>query len=665
MISYAQVKIKDGQVYSLQYDDIYYNTDDGPAESEYVFLKGNDLPAQWQEKPRFAIAETGFGTGLNFLVTLKTWLDDSARCETLDYYAIEAYPLRSTQLAEIHALWPQFKLLSTKLIEQYPSHASGCHSLSFGLGRVQLHLIFEDIKSCLRRYRLDPDCWFLDGFAPARNPSMWTAEVLNSIALQSRHGTTLSTFTAAGEVRRNLISAGFEVHKHTGFGRKREMLRALKPNTRANIESIPDPDRNHGRNHGQNLIQHAPWFAAGKISKLPGKIAVIGAGIAGVQTAWHLAQRGVEVVLIEQRDAIASAASGNRAGVLAPKLIASASAEEAFYLAAFAYQLRQIETLNTQGHSIDFLQNGLLQLACNPQSLQRFERLSRREDLPVGLCKIINANQASKDLGEKVENTCLLIEQAGCLSPASLCHALLKHPKIELRLSTALNEVSYQGGNPQLKLSSGDLLRVDALVLANGYQAAQFSDSTPVIPVRGQTSCALLPTDKSLGHALRHTGYIVSIPGNGQQLIFGASYIRGDTSDELCELETRRDFDILKANLPKLAGQLTGIKPSHAGIRATTSDRWPIVGPLADVDFYQREYEDLHQGKQYKSYPAARYQAGIYMLSGLGSRGLTSAAYCANLLVHSMLGCAPPAPSRVLHALHPARFLIRNLRKGR
>jgi tRNA 5-methylaminomethyl-2-thiouridine biosynthesis bifunctional protein len=196
MISYAQVKIKDGQVYSLQYDDIYYNTDDGPAESEYVFLKGNDLPAQWQEKPRFAIAETGFGTGLNFLVTLKTWLDDSARCETLDYYAIEAYPLRSTQLAEIHALWPQFKLLSTKLIEQYPSHASGCHSLSFGLGRVQLHLIFEDIKSCLRRYRLDPDCWFLDGFAPARNPSMWTAEVLNSIALQSRHGTTLSTFTA-------------------------------------------------------------------------------------------------------------------------------------------------------------------------------------------------------------------------------------------------------------------------------------------------------------------------------------------------------------------------------------------------------------------------------------------------------------------------------------
>lgn len=661
MTPYAQVEIKDGKVYSLQHDDIYYNTDSGPAESQYVFLTGNDLPGRWQEKPHFGITETGFGTGLNFLVTLKAWLDDSARCETLDYYAIEAYPLRATQLAEIHAHWPQFKMLSAELIEQYPDQASGCHSLSFERGRVQLHLIFEDIKSSLRRYQLDPDCWYLDGFTPARNPSMWTKEAMRNIALQSRPGTSLATFTAAGDVRRGLISAGFEVHKRTGFGRKREMLCALKPDARANPESNPDRDLDNS----QNLIQHAPWFTASRISKPPERVAVIGAGIAGIQTAWHLAQRGVKVVIIEQGDTIASAASGNRAGILAPKLTATAGAEEAFYLAAFAYQLRQIQALNKQGNSIDFLQNGLLQLANNPHNLQRFEHLSRREDLPAGLCKIINARQASELLGEKVDSTCLLIEQAGGLSPASLCHALLKHPKIELRLSTALNEISYRNGNPQLKLSSGDLLNVDALVLANGYRAAQFSDCTPMTPVRGQTSSALLRTDKSVGYTLRHAGYVVSEPGNEQRLIFGASYVRGDTSDELRELETRQEFDILRGNLPELASQLTEIKPSHAGVRATTTDRWPIVGPLADADFYRREYADLHQGKQYRPYPAARYQAGMYMLSGLGSRGLTSAAYCANLLVHSILGCASPAPAPVLHALHPARFLIRKLRKGR
>jgi tRNA 5-methylaminomethyl-2-thiouridine biosynthesis bifunctional protein len=661
MTSYASVEIKDEKVYSLQFDDIYYNTDNGPAESEYVFLAGNDLPSRWQEKPHFSIAETGFGTGLNFLVTLKAWLDDSARCENLDYYAIEAYPLRATQLVEIHAHWPRFSSLSSELIEQYPNQATGCHSLSFGHGRVQLHLIFEDIKSSLVRYRLNPNCWFLDGFAPAKNPSMWTPEILNNIALQSRPGTSLATFTAAGDVRRSLISAGFEVQKRTGFGRKREMLRAIKPNAEANPQVIPTP----GKGHGQKLIQHAPWFAAGKISKPPGKVAVIGAGIAGLQIAWHLAQRGVKVVLIEQRESIASSASGNRAGILAPKFTAIAGIEEAFYLTAFAYQLRQIATLNKQGHRIDFLQNGLLQLPCNPHISQRFELLARREDLPAGLCKIINAKQASNRLGEKVDAACLLIEQAGSLSPASLCHALLKHPKIELRLSTVLNEISYQEGNLQLKLSSDDTLNVDALVLANGYQAAQFSDCTPMTPVRGQTSSAQLPADSSIGHALRHAGYLVNTPDNERQIIFGASYVRGDTSDELRESETLQDFDILQANLPGLASQLTEIKPSHAAVRATTTDRWPIVGPLANTGFYQKEYADLRQGKQYKAYPAARYRAGMYILSGLGSRGLTSAAYCANLLVHSILGYAPPAPTPVLHALHPARFLLRKLRKGR
>jgi tRNA 5-methylaminomethyl-2-thiouridine biosynthesis bifunctional protein len=100
-------------------------------------------------------------------------------------------------------------------------------------------------------------------------------------------------------------------------------------------------------------------------------------------------------------------------------------------------------------------------------------------------------------------------------------------------------------------------------------------------------------------------------------------------------------------------------------VRATTYDRWPIVGPLADSNFYEKEYADLHQGKQYKKYPAARYQEGVFALSGLGSRGLTSAAYCANLLAHMILGSTPPAPIDTVHALHPARFIIKNLRKGK
>ncbi len=648
MTHYAKVELKNGQVYSSQYDDIYYSSDDGPAESEYVFLAGNDLPKQWQRKTNFCITETGFGTGLNFLVTVKAWLDDPARSKTLDYFAIEAYPLRATQLGKIHAYWPEFKTHSIELIEQYPGLTSGCHSLFFEQGRVQLHLIFERLEIALKNYTLSPDCWYLDGFSPARNPSMWNKKVLKKIASLSAPGISLATFTAAGEVRRNLIAAGFEVRKRAGFGRKREMLCALKSSLEIR----------------QNLFKDSPWFAPPHHTRPPRKIAIIGAGIAGAQTAWHLAQRGVNVVVIEQLDQVAPAASGNLAGILAPKLCASAGVEEAFYLAAFEYQLRQIQALNVQGHNIAFSQRGLLQLAYNHATQQRFEHLERRDDLPADLFKIINVKEAAKCLGENVEHACMLIQKAGSLSPASLCRALLSHPNIELRLSTAVVEISNKDGFPLLKLSKGEPLSVDALVLANGYQAAQFSENTPITPVRGQTSSAQIADHQSMAHALRHAGYMVGIPGNPQRVIFGASYIRGDNSVDLRTRETRQDFEILRSTLPKLASRLTDIRPSHAGIRATTTDRWPLVGPLADADFYQREYADLYQGKQYRPYPTATYQAGTYVLSGLGSRGLSSAAYCANLLSHIIMGQSPPAPEPILQALHPARFLIRRLRKG-
>jgi len=477
---------------------------------------------------------------------------------------------------------------------------------------------------------------------------MWKKEALKQIARQSRPGTSLATFTAAGEVRRNLVTAGFEVHKRAGFGRKREMLCAIKTASDAR----------------QNLIKHAPWFRLPPIAKPPRKTAIIGAGIAGAQIAWHLAQKGLTVVVIEQLDQVASAASGNLAGMLAPKLGASAGEEENFYLAAFEYQLRQISDLKRQGFNIDFAQTGLVQLAYNEATKRRSEQLSGRDDLPADLFKMINAEEACKYLGEKVDRPCILIHQAGSLSPASLCRALLDHPNIELRLSTSVIEISNKDTRPKLMLSEGDSLDVDALVLANGFQLTQFSENTPITPVRGQTSSAQLTPDQYPNYALRHAGYLLGIPGNKQKVVFGASYVRGDSEQDLRTTETRQDIEILQANLPILASRLTEIKPSHAGVRATTTDRWPIVGPLADADFYHKEYADLYQGKQYKAYPTGRYQTGIYILSGLGSRGLTSAAYCANILAHTMLGYAPPAPERVLQALHPARFLIRKLRKA-
>lgn len=647
MTRHAEVNIQDGQLFSKQFDDIYHSRDDGIAESRYVFLGGNDLPNAWQNRAHYCIAETGFGAGLNFLVTAQTWLDDPNRSDTLDYFSIEGYPLKVDDLRKVQTQWNAFPEISKALISQYPSITSGCHTLSFANGKIQLHLIFADIKLALDSYPLKPDCWFLDGFSPAKNPEMWCKEIMHRIGQLAPHDTSFASFTAAGEVRRNLIEAGFTVKKRKGYGRKREMIYGHK--TRV-IEA-------------QNLAKHAPWFSAPKTPETLKHATVIGAGIAGAQIAYHLALQGLQVRVIDSADEIATGASGNLAGVLAPRLTAIPSEGEAFYIAAFLYQLNQITALKKQGHNIHFLQHGLLEFAHNPGARARFEKLAKRQELPEELCSLMNAKASSLALGETSAYPANLIKTAGSLYPKSLCHALLIHPNIHLRLATKLESISHIKGKPSLHISGNKTLSTDALIIANGYQATQFAKEVRISAVRGQSTAAKLDANSRLTHALGHAGYVVTTPSNEEQLIFGASYLRDDDGTELRPEESQSNLATLQKHAPQLAAHLTDIRDSHAGIRATTTDRWPVVGALPDASFYRQEYADLAKGKQYQAYPAAQYNSGIYILSGLGSRGLTSAAYCANLLCHIIFGKTPPASTQTLASLHPARFLVRSLKR--
>ncbi len=649
MPPHPEITIRDGQVYSSRFDDIYFSRDDGPAESEYVFLEGNALPDRWQGQPYHAIAETGFGTGLNFLVTLRSWLRDPDRCKRLDYYSIEAFPLSDDQLNQVYAGWPEFARLAAQLVTQYPPLDRGVHTLWFAGGRVQLHLLFMTLENALSRVELNPDSWYLDGFAPARNPAMWQADCLQTIAASSRPGTRLATFTAAGEVRRGLETAGFVVNKRQGYGRKREMITAIR-------------DEAPGDRTGTTT---APWFILPDIRHTPEHVVVIGAGIAGAQTAWHLAMRGVRVTVVEAGKEIAREASGNPVGILAPKLTAAPSEGETFYLAAFLYQLRQLGLLESMGKPIEYSTDGLLQLAQDRGGAARLEKLSARDDLPGVLKQVLGANQVSAQLGESVAYAGLLVEAACALSPRSLCRALLEQAGVETRLATEVERIERAGTRFRLSCSRGWQLDADSVVLANGYRASAFCGQLPITPVRGQTSLARLVTKEVSRFAVDHAAYLVRLPGDPERVLFGASYQRGEVDTDLRQHESDACQQSLASCLPERAAQLVSIGPAHAGIRATTGDRWPLVGPCWDEEFYLREYADLGLGRHYKRYPAARYQEGLYVLSGLGSRGLATAGYCANLLVHLMLGTKPPAEKQLLDRLHPARFIIRKLKRGK
>jgi len=181
------------------------------------------------------IGETGFGTGLNFLISAYHWLQITDLKCTLEYTSVERYPLKKSHLQRVYTTftqqWPQLQTCCAEFLAQYPDNFDGTsRQLQFELfdQKIRLNLLIDDategLKQLLPTHKSTIDAWYLDGFAPNRNPEMWQSELFAAVAKLSKPGTTLSTFTAAGHVRRGLIEAGFDMHRAPGLGKKREIL---------------------------------------------------------------------------------------------------------------------------------------------------------------------------------------------------------------------------------------------------------------------------------------------------------------------------------------------------------------------------------------------------------------------------------------------------------
>ena len=225
----AKLEWRDGQPYASTFQDVYFSSDNGLLETDYVFLQGNALQSRWQtlNTPHFTIAETGFGTGLNFLSAIKLWLEVAPATAMLHYISTEKHPLSLQDLTSALALWPTLAEFSDHLLENYEKLLQGNQALDLFQNRVCLSLLVGDATTQLRQIHGAVDAWFLDGFSPAKNPDMWQTELFQQMARLSAIGSTFATFTSAGHVRRNLAAAGFNTQKRAGFGKKREMLQGI------------------------------------------------------------------------------------------------------------------------------------------------------------------------------------------------------------------------------------------------------------------------------------------------------------------------------------------------------------------------------------------------------------------------------------------------------
>ncbi len=226
---FAQITWQNGQPFSSQFNDVYFSSDNGLAETQYVFIEQNQLIKRFKalQTNQFTIAETGFGTGLSLLSTWKLWQEYAPPKATLHFISCEKYPITEQDLAKGHQQWPELSDLSGKLIEQYQININDTREITLDIENIKLTLLLDDASIALSQLNFNElkiNAWFLDGFAPSKNPDMWTDNLFNQMARLSDENTTFATFTSASAVRQGLQKAGFTVNKLPGFGKKREML---------------------------------------------------------------------------------------------------------------------------------------------------------------------------------------------------------------------------------------------------------------------------------------------------------------------------------------------------------------------------------------------------------------------------------------------------------
>ena len=445
--------------YSERFGDVYRSRTGGLAESRAVFLDGCGLPKAWADAHLFTVGEMGFGTGLNFLNTYDLWRHTKRGNARLHYIAVEGFPISHQDMKECVARWPELRIVGKALIRAYLHPQPGFQRFFFENNKVVLTLLCGEALQMLSALDAHIDAWFLDGFAPDKNPEMWRPEVLAEVARLSKPGTKLATYTVAGDVRRALASLGFDVMKAPGFGTKAEMLRATFREHPAHQE--------HKR---KDTLP--PWFAAPPVSTThSGHAVIVGAGLAGTNVAHALHKRGWRTTIIDRRRTIADEASGNSVGVLMPRLTAAENLDGRFYARAWRMCLDQLEELAETGENISRDRCGVLQLATDEDD-ERLKAIANLGTLPEPLLFHVSATEASEIAGTKLPYSALYFPQGGWLNPKLLCAALARNSTFVG--NTRVSHIEHHHGLWNVHDAEGQIItRADAVIFANAMNATQ------------------------------------------------------------------------------------------------------------------------------------------------------------------------------------------------
>lgn len=564
--------LPDGTPRSGRFDAIYRSSTGGFEQARHVFLRGCGLPEAWAGERQWVILETGFGLGLNFLAAWLAWRQDPKRPRLLHFVSIEAWPVASADLLRSAAPYPELEPLAIALASQWYGLMPGIHRLEFEQGHVLLTLHVRDVGQALREPRLRADSVFLDGFDPHRNAAMWEPRTLKAVARHCRRGTTLATWTVAGQVRRDLVQRGFAVEKAEGLAPKRDCLKAV-------FAPAWEP---RGQRPANTVV--------------PDRCVVVGAGLAGAAVAASLARRGWRVTVLDCADAPAAGASSLPAGLLAPNFSADDNLLSRLSRSGIRLTSQQARVLLREGE--DFRFTGVLE----QREVARWH------------------------------------EQAGWIKPAALVRAWLSQPHIEWHGNAKVDRIARDGSDWQLSDERGtELARASLVVVAAAHASGLLlGGGLPLQPVRGQVSWG----EQSAGanfppFPVNGNGHLIAnVPlGPAAGWFCGSTFQRGETDLAPRAADHQYNFERLSALLPTAVKEVSaafanGSVRAWTGVRCASADRRPLVGEL---------------------------EPGLWVSTAMGSRGLTFAGLCAEVLIARLHGEPLPLEHTLAQALDVAR----------
>ena len=533
--------------YSNEYKDRFFQ-DDAVSEIANIFIEPNQLLERIKNGSQIHIGELGFGFGLNFIVTAKFWFENNKNLNSLnlEYLAIdEALPTKA-QMLKIVENFPELQEICNIFLKSYDLSHNDFQRIYFPSLKIRLTLIQNDVESGLKNLlglkNNQINAWYLDGFDPSKNKSMWSNSVFQYIEFLSSRNATFGTFTSAGFVNRGLKKFGFKVEKVKGFGKKRHKLIGRK-----SLEAL-----NCSTERGKKK-----------------KIGIIGSGIAACSAAYAAAQNGAEIEIFESADNIAAGASGNPVAAMYPRFSVNNS-PYSFLNAQGYFFAEKIYAQLTNA----FKKTGLLFSHSNDYQEQWIADMQNlnREDI----FETIDKKKMKQLYG--FESHGLLVKKGGYLFPQLICREMVTHPNIKISCNHFFEKWFKDKSKINIQFLNQDKkYGFDDVIIANGPSLEQYLSGLKIS--KGQLVGLKGDQPIDLDLPINSAGYI--LPKVDEITWIGSTHEREFENMDVClkaghDLikKTNKNFDITLAGSENML--------MKANYRVGSKDRLPLAGKIEE-----------------------------------------------------------------------------------